>query len=345
MIKNLATCALIVAGAIFPLGAQSQARQQAPVSLLVQYREVVPTSKAAVSAGDQSDLRDFEKQDAGQYGFASTKWRTLWTNGTSKNFTRGLIFASQDHLYTMIPVWATTGKKRVYSKILLTPVHGGKTRTIWSNEVDDSTAADPERGGGPTTESIEILSVCGDWFGASIHSSNGVAEHEQETWQTFRVVGLKALESHELNLPPGVVSGAERKLSALPQSADISGGVTVDDSQFVIAPHGIGICAEFVASEFPTVPTLLYARMAVNSLKPFSAYISSPSLVKAKFGLDQSKFDLLTVAPDQSAVAYVKNRMIYWKKAQKPSVLLGSVEDVRGFQWLSPTSETLLNQK
>jgi hypothetical protein len=88
-------------------------------------------------------------------------------------------------------------------------------------------------------------------------------------------------------------------------------------------------------------PVQRYARVPVTSLKPFSSYISSPSFVKTKFGLDSSKFDLLTVSPDKSAVAYVKNRLVYWKKGHEASISIGKVGEVRGFQWLSADSDTL----
>jgi hypothetical protein len=228
---------------------------------------------------------------------------------------------------------------------LLTPILGGKSLTIWRDEVEDITASDPDRGGGPTTESIEILSVCGDWFSASIHRGNGIALHEGETWQTFRVVGSRAIAAHGLKIPADLVAKAEEKLNALPADTRAEqNAVTLAESCFAIAPHASGICAEFVDSRFPVIPALLYARVPVDHLQPFDSFISTAGLVKTRFGLDSSKYDLLTVSPDKSVVAYVKRGILYWQKGHEAGVSLGQLGEVRGFQWLVADADTLLSK-
>jgi hypothetical protein len=345
MKKRLVACTLFVTCVFYTLPASSQGPQHAPFSLLIQYRDGDPAAASEQKRQDAAHaLSDFEKEDAGSYPWVDSKWRTLWTDGTSKRVTNGLVFALREHLYTMIPVWARSDDGKARAKITLTPIQGGKILTILNDEVADMNAGDPYNAGLPTSESIEILSVCGDWFGANVHISDGMRKHDDVIFTTYRVIGSKAIKAPGFKLPTEVVDAANQKLSALPEDDRGDGEPTVDESRFVIVPHGSGIAAEFGTYAAPISPTFLYARVPLASLKQFSSYISTPSFVKTRFGLDSSKYDLLTVSPDKSAVAYKKDRLLYWKKGHEASVSLGKLGEVRGFQWLSADSDTLLSK-
>ncbi len=345
MKKRLIACASFVTCAFFPLAACSQGQQHAPFSLLIQYRDAFPAAGSEQTRQDaEHALGDFDQEDAGSYPWVDTKWRTLWTDGKSKKLTKGLVFALKEHLYTMIPVWANSNDSKPHAKITLTPIGGGKTLTILDHKVEDMNAGDPYNANLPTSESIEILSVCGDWFGANIHISDGMRKHDDVAFTTYRVVGSKAILAPELKLPEKIIDAANKQLSRLPAEDRENGEGTVSESRFVIVPHGTGIAAEFGTYANPNSPSFLYACVPITILKPFSSYISTPNFVKTKFGLDASKFDLLTVSPDKSAVAYIKRRLLYWKKGHEASVSLGQVGEVRGFQWLPSDWQTLLRK-
>jgi hypothetical protein len=179
-----------------------------------------------------------------------------------------------------------------------------------------------------------ILSIFGPYISVcdetSTYACGSPHPYGDVGWSAYKLTAT-GMKDAKISYPPSVKAKIHAGCKKL--FDDYPDGDIYDSTQTALSPSGGGAMTETyfnpVRPEQGVVLVKLPQAIPASYEKTKNDFVS-----KNKSLIDWSKSKVFTVAPDQCAVAYVLGNKLYWRSvsANQPR-LIGTVTDVRGWQW------------
>jgi hypothetical protein len=302
-------------------------------------------------------------ESANLSAFKRDKWRTIWSDGEQVKSFDETVLCLSDHLHTLqTEVFSRAKAHRClegnlccrYKMELLKaqPVAGGKSSTLWrpseprffdfcSCKLLSDSEEKQRRVDAEETSRLAVHSIVGKTISIDCLTDEYDIGADQpqggRVWQTMRLTdhGLKPYR-----LPKSCLKKADALYDQLSMSDETAGDYGpnyFETKGFLLKPAKEGLAIEFQCDSRidPCDPTVY--RLALEqaagldevqraNYRRFTA--EHPDLT------DLSQADAVTVAPDQRSVVYSSNRQLFWHNIDGRIVNLGSINDLRGWQWI-----------
>jgi hypothetical protein len=162
-------------------------------------------------------------------------------------------------------------------------------------------------------------------------------------WSLYRLDKTGLTKVKTALIPSSVTAKAQMKFSHLPAKEKEAYG-SGDFSHYIARPLGAGMAVDFAMLGVQDPARKSIKTVEVEKENGFAKAIDAKKamfVVQHEKLLDWKRLSVYDVAPDNSAVVYVKDNVLYWLTPGNAPVKIGEVKEVDGIQWFNVTAANI----